>query len=130
MTKDEQIKGMANPNRGSVGIQEAQPEVDLQFLKKVLSVAIAGLYEHYKQDVLKTFSIDELSEVVDLSESLQPKQIEDIYKCAWEMLKTPPAAQRQWVDLTPQDLNEIFKVANTGEGAVYLALKIIKEKNT
>jgi hypothetical protein len=25
MTKDEQIKGMANPNRGSVGVQEAQP---------------------------------------------------------------------------------------------------------
>jgi hypothetical protein len=43
---------------------------------------------------------------------------------------TPPAAQRQWVDLTPQDLNEIFKVANTGEGAVYLALEKVKEKNT
>jgi hypothetical protein len=26
MTKDEQIKGMANPNRGSVGVQEAQPQ--------------------------------------------------------------------------------------------------------
>ena len=25
MTKDEQIKGMANLNRGSVGVQEAQP---------------------------------------------------------------------------------------------------------
>ena len=25
MTKDEQIKGMANPNRGSVGVQEARP---------------------------------------------------------------------------------------------------------
>jgi hypothetical protein len=25
MTKDEQIKGMANPNRGSVGVQEAHP---------------------------------------------------------------------------------------------------------
>jgi hypothetical protein len=43
---------------------------------------------------------------------------------------TPPAAQRQWVDLTPQDLNEIFKVANTGEGAVRLALEKIKGKNT
>ena len=39
-------------------------------------------------------------------------------------------AQRQWVDLTPQDLNEIFKVANTGEGAVRLALDKAKEKNT
>jgi len=25
MNKDTQIKGMANPNRGSVGVQEAQP---------------------------------------------------------------------------------------------------------
>ena len=41
-----------------------------------------------------------------------------------------PPAQRTWVDLTPQNLNEIFKVANTGEGAVHLALKLIKEKNT
>jgi len=39
-------------------------------------------------------------------------------------------AQRPWVDLTPQDLNEIFAVAMTGEGAVHLALEKIKEKNT
>jgi hypothetical protein len=26
MTKDEQIKGMANPNRGSVGVQESRPQ--------------------------------------------------------------------------------------------------------
>jgi len=39
------------------------------------------------------------------------------------------APQRPWVDLTPQDLNEIFAVAMTGEGAVHLALEKIKEKN-
>jgi hypothetical protein len=37
--------------------------------------------------------------------------------------------QRPWVDLTPQDLNEIFAVAMTGEGAVHLALEKIKDKN-
>lgn len=37
---------------------------------------------------------------------------------------------KPWVDLTPQDLNDIFSVANTGEGAVRLALEKIKEKNT
>jgi len=47
-----------------------------------------------------------------------------------ETKKTLSAPKRQWVDLTPQDLNEIFKVANTGEGAVRLALEKIKEKNT
>jgi hypothetical protein len=41
---------------------------------------------------------------------------------------TPP--QRPWVDLTPQDLNEIFAIARTGEHAVRLALDKIKEKNT
>jgi hypothetical protein len=46
----------------------------------------------------------------------------------WETLYTAPP-QRTWVDLTPQDLNDIFKISHTGEGAVYLALKIIKEKN-
>jgi hypothetical protein len=40
------------------------------------------------------------------------------------------ATQRPWVGLTPQDLNEIFAVAMTGEGAVNLALEKIKEKNT
>ena len=44
-----------------------------------------------------------------------------------KLYTTPP--QRTWVDLTPQDLNDIFKISHTGEGAVYLALKIIKEKN-
>lgn len=38
-------------------------------------------------------------------------------------------AQRPWVDLTPQDLNEIFAIAMTGEHAVHLALDKIKEKN-
>jgi hypothetical protein len=38
--------------------------------------------------------------------------------------------QRPWVDLTPQDLNEIFAIARTGEHAVNLALDKVKEKNT
>jgi hypothetical protein len=77
---------VANPPAAPV-----RPVQDLHFFKQVLSVAIAGLYEHYKQDVLKTFSIDELSEVADLSESLQPRKVEDIYKQMWVMLSTPPA---------------------------------------
>ena len=51
-----------------------------------------------------------------------------IYSDLLELLNTTPP-QRTWVDLTPQDLNDIFKTANTGEGAVYLALKIIRKKN-
>ena len=37
--------------------------------------------------------------------------------------------ERTWVDLTPQDLNEIFAVAMTGEGAVNLARAKLKELN-
>ena len=76
---------------------EQEPVMDLHFYKQVLSVAIAMLYDHYKQDVINTFSIEELSEVVDLSESLQPRQVEDIYKEMWDMLTTPPPPQRTWV---------------------------------
>ena len=72
-------------------LAQPSPVQDLHFFKQVLSVAIAGLYEHYKGDVLKTFSIRELQEVVDLSESLRPRRVEDIYKQMWAMLATPPA---------------------------------------
>ena len=68
-------------------------EHDVAFLRQVLSVAIAGLYAHYKDDVLRVFTLDDLQKVVDLSEPLQSQQVEDIYKRAWEMLATPPAAQ-------------------------------------
>ena len=37
--------------------------------------------------------------------------------------------EREWVDLTPQDLNEIFAIARTGEHAVRLALDKSNEKN-
>jgi len=43
---------------------------------------------------------------------------------------TPPAAQRQWVDLTPQELTKVFANSITGEGAVHLALAKSKELNT
>ena len=48
-------------------------------------------------------------------------------KYTGHLYTTPP--QRPWVDLTPQDLNEIFAVAMTGEHAVHLASDKLKEKN-
>ena len=38
-------------------------------------------------------------------------------------------AQRTWVGLTPQDYTDIFKVARTGENAIQLAEKILRENN-
>ena len=49
------------------------------------------------------------------------------FNAAMKDAAQPP--QRPWVDLTPQDLNEIFEVARTGEDAVRLALDKLKEKN-
>ena len=40
------------------------------------------------------------------------------------------APERPWVGLTPEDYNEIFKQARTGEHAVQLAEAKLKEKNT
>jgi hypothetical protein len=74
---------------------EQEPMANLHFFKQVLSVAIAGLYEHYKQDVINTFSIEELSEVVALSESLRHRRVEEIYKQMWVMLSTPSAQPPQ-----------------------------------
>jgi len=41
-------------------------------------------------------------------------------------LAPPP---REWIGLTPQDYADIFKVARTGEHAVQLAEKILRENN-
>jgi hypothetical protein len=115
----------------------AQPAQDLHFFKQVLSVAIAGLYEHYEEDVLNTFSIDELSEVVDVSKSLQSRKVEDIYKQMWDMLSTPPAAQRQWVGLIQQERKDIWREAigwgDPSHDDIGLMIAIeakLKEKNT
>ena len=82
---------------------------------------------------------NEISIIEKLIELLaQPKQEQEpvcpdckakvLYECvACSSNNYPP--QHTWVDLTPQDLNDIFKISHTGEGAVYLALKIIKDKN-
>jgi hypothetical protein len=75
MTKDEQIKGMANPNRGSVGVQEARPA---------------------------------------------PVQL-------------TPAAQRTWVGLTNDEVNNFAAGCHLGssvQGAIYKAEAKLKEKNT
>ena len=63
-----------------------------------------------------------------MSKSIQKLQARSINEVL-ELENFTQSPQRTWVDLTPQDLNDIFKISHTGEGAVYLALKIIREKN-
>jgi hypothetical protein len=85
-------------NARELGLSYEQPApaqqgqaIDVAFLRQVLSVAICGLFDHYKDDVLRVFTLDELQKVVDLSDALRPRQVEDIYKQAWLMLSAPPA---------------------------------------
>jgi hypothetical protein len=63
-----------------------QPNSVSQTLKQAIAVAITQLYPTDSADVLKTFSIDELRSVSEISESLRPRQVEDIYREAWDLL--------------------------------------------
>jgi len=73
---------------------EQEPVANVKFMRQVLSVAIAVLYEHYKDDVLRVFTLDDLQTVIDLSDSLRPQQVEDIYKRAWDILEVATLPQR------------------------------------
>lgn len=91
----------------AASVQQAQtkpelPTVDMRFLKQVVGVAIAGLFEHYKNDVERAFDTATLREVAAATSSLVDQRVEDIYKRAWEMLSiTPPRSA------TPSDHNQI-----------------------
>jgi hypothetical protein len=119
--------------------------------KEAMKLALEALEDAHHTVEHKQDAIGRIKAITALREALaeQPAQQEPVaYLCEnavghkyfrWKKpsseykpiaLYTSPPAQRTWVDLTPQNLNEIFKVANTGEGAVHLALKLIKEKNT
>ncbi len=85
------------------------------YLKQAIAVAICGLYESYPEDVLQTFNISELQNVVDVSEPLrnQDETIEYIYKRAWDfLLKIIPTREplsddslwQIWVD-SPSDMD-------------------------
>lgn len=65
-----------------------QPAVDLQFLRQVVAAGIAILFEHYKEDVVRTFNSDDLETVVEITEPLKDQRAEDFYKRAWDMLNT------------------------------------------
>lgn len=64
-----------------------------QILKQAIAVAITQLYPTDSADVLKVFSIDELRSVSDLSESLRPRQVENIYREAWDLLNATPMTE-------------------------------------
>ncbi len=57
----------------------------IKLLRQAVMVAVVQLYEYYPKDVLKTFALEELENIVNETELLRPKQVEDIY---YEALKS------------------------------------------
>jgi len=63
-----------------------KPCIDITFMRQVVGIAICGLFEHYKEDVVKVFDLDTLQDVTELTKDFGDQRVEDIYKRAWEML--------------------------------------------
>jgi hypothetical protein len=90
----------------------AQPAVDLRFLKQVVGVAIAGLFEHYKEDVARVFDTSTLQDVVEETAHLGNPRVEEIYKRAWEMLATIGSATQQYTPLNSAQRQAIHEQCN------------------
>lgn len=64
---------------------EATIERLAEMLRDVTAVAIAMLYVTHREDLLAAFTIKELQEIASAGESLQPEQVEHIYRRGWEL---------------------------------------------
>jgi hypothetical protein len=82
-----QIKGQGQ--RALCGPSQGSHE--LQFLKQIVGVAIAGLYEHYPQDVAKAFDTQTLQDVLETTKPLGKEHVEILYRRAWDLLCAVPS---------------------------------------
>jgi len=55
--------------------------------KQALAAAIISLRNHYPDDFDKTFSEEELQEMLNIAENMQDLKIEEILKSAWDNFK-------------------------------------------
>jgi hypothetical protein len=100
MTKDEQIKGMANLNRGSVGVQEAQP----------VQKPVACRFCHSEKGCW-TWQCYHCGEIDDVQ---QPPSLPE---------------QRPWVGLTDEDKQTAVWTNGTFGGGALWAEAMLKERN-
>lgn len=63
---------------------QAKPSDDdrSNLLRVATMCGVAGLYEHYKDDVLAKFSIEQLQEIVDTTEPFRGFTVEHIFHTA------------------------------------------------
>lgn len=64
------------------GVKNKTEGERVALLELAVKVAICGLYEHYKEDVINTFSIEVLKDVVASTEPFRAFTVEHIYKTA------------------------------------------------
>ena len=160
MTKDEQIKGMANPNRGSVGVQEAQPAQEPTQWRDMMVVTLVreGIDKHRARELADHFAAqpeqkqmrmpkvgdkvicledESLGTVVSLTAGGSPDIAFDdgsrsTYRVSEfaELFGYVTAAQRPWQGLTDDDRFEIAAEQHGWEDLLIAAEAKLKERNT
>jgi hypothetical protein len=64
------------------GKKKPTEQEKMELLRVATMCGVAGLYQHYKEDVIAKFSLDELQEVVDTTEPFRGFTVEHIYHTA------------------------------------------------
>lgn len=64
------------------GQAKASDDDRRNLLRVATMCGVAGLYEHYKEDVLAKFSIEQLQEIVDTTEPFRGFTVEHIFHTA------------------------------------------------
>jgi len=70
--------------------EKAEPVAQSGALKDAVYVAIAQLFEQHQDDALRTFTLDELQQIADYTDALRPKQVEAIYRVAFDASNAAP----------------------------------------
>lgn len=76
--------------------------MNVELMKQAIAVAVIQLFEGYPGDVLKKFTLEELEGFCEITEPLRPKQVEDIYRNAWDYIRAalsaPEAEPVAWLN--------------------------------
>ena len=76
----------------SLSANAEEPTCDM---RTVVAVAVTMLYDTDPEDVCRVFDRNELETIVSITEPLRSRQVEDIYRNAWDRLAAPPTAQAE-----------------------------------
>jgi len=89
------LDGMRGRSTEPAGEYPALPDADRDYMRKVVAVAVAMLFDGYKEDVMRVFSTGELSEFVTITAAMRVEKVEDIYRRAWDLLSLPIRASHR-----------------------------------